>query len=183
MQTIKRIAISGKICSPEESRIAISAPHMSVYEFYGQGHTNYSFVSGIQSTKWILIGELFQRTSIIVDKLKKESRWAAQEGIAQWLEDRDRNPDLIPAKIAFAVEGWYTNGTAILPFKTGAFKPGLPVQIFVHEWDKNGFVPITTYGQNLSWFWTILIALAQPVSKVNGRVLPVYYPNEGKWDT
>ena len=120
------------------------------------------------------------RTGIIVDKFQKESRLAAQEGIAQFLDERDRNPDLIPAKLAFAVEGWNTNGKVLLPFKTGAFKPGLPIQIFLTKWDEKGFVPIATYGQNISWFWTIIIALAQPALRVNVKMLPVYYPNEGK---
>ena len=86
--------------------------------------------------------------------------------------------DLVPAKLAFAVEGWNTNGKALLPFKTGAFKPGLPIQIYLPKWE--GFVPITTFGQNISWFWTIMIALSQPVMRVNVKMLPVYYPNEGK---
>ena len=176
----------------------ISAPHMTVFDFHCQSQSLYGIVSGFLATKWPLVGKRdttqndskksyiiipfpglpLLRTGVVVDKLNQESRWAAQEGVAQWLEERDRCPDLVPAKLAFAVEGWNTNGKALLPFKTGAFKPGLPIQIYLPKWE--GFVPITTFGQNISWFWTIMIALSQPVMRVNVKMLPVYYPNEGK---
>ena len=119
-----------------------------------------------------------KRFSIIVDKLKKESRWQAQEAILKWLEKRDANPSLLPEKIIFTCEGWYTDGSKLLPFKNGAFKPGRPVQVYALSWE-SAFIPITTYGQNISWFLTTLILMAQPYTIFKSKALPVYYPNEG----
>ena len=120
-----------------------------------------------------------KRFSIIVDKLKKESRLQAHEAILKWLEDRDSNPSLLPEKIIFSCEGWYTNGSKLLPFKNGAFRPGRPVQVYVLSWE-TAFIPITTYGQNISWFLTTLIMMAQPYTIIKSRALPVYHPSDGK---
>ena len=120
-----------------------------------------------------------KRLSIIVDKLKKESRLQANEAILKWLEDRDSNPSLLPEKIIFCCEGWYTNGSKLLPFKNGAFRPGRPVQVYVLSWE-TAFIPITTYGQNISWFLTTLIMMAQPYTIIKSRALPVYHPSDGK---
>jgi len=169
----------GTECDPKESRIIVASPHMSLFEGIGHGHGNYLFssVSGAQTTKWPIFGTLVKRYSIIVDKLNKDSRRKAHEGITKWLDERDVNPDLLPEKIIFACEGWYTNGSKLLPFKNGAFRPGRPVQVYVMGWESD-FVPITTYGQNISWFWMILLVLAQPSTTVKSKALPVYYPNE-----
>ena len=35
----------------------ISAPHMTVFEFYVQSQALYSIVTGFQATKWPLVGK------------------------------------------------------------------------------------------------------------------------------
>jgi len=169
----------GVECDPSESRIIVVGPHMSIWEgiAHGHGNTLCSCVCGAQSTKWFMLGTLVKRLSIIVDKMKKESRLQANEAILKWLEDRDSDPSLLPEKIIFCCEGWYTNGSKLLPFKNGAFRPGRPVQVYVLSWE-TAFIPITTYGQNISWFLTTLIMMAQPYTIIKSRALPVYHPSD-----
>lgn len=77
------------------------------------------------------------------------------------------------------IAGWYTTGKMLLPFKTGAFKPGRPVQPYILKWDTEFNPTVTTYGQNISWFWTAMLTLAQPRINLTITGLPVYHPSEG----
>ena len=67
----------------------------------------------------------------------------------------------------------------LLPFKTGAFKPGRPVQPYILKWDTEFNPTVTTYGQNISWFLAGMLTLAQPWVNVTITGLPVYYPSQG----
>ena len=119
--------------------------------------------------------------TIFVDKSSKDSRKQTHEAIADWLDKYDKlDPDPLQKGLAIAPEGWYENGKMLLPFKTGAFKPGRPVQPAVIEWDKSFNPTVTTWGGNISWFWVHILTLAQPWVNVTVRNLPVYYPSEGK---
>ena len=103
----------------------------------------------------------------------------AKEAILEWLRQREANPDLVPGKIIFTPEGWYGNGSKLLPFKNGAFIAGQPVQVYTLSWG-SGFVPITTYGQNISWFLTMILMMAQPYTVLKSKAHPVYHPSEGE---
>ena len=122
---------------------------------------------------------MIQRSAIIVDKNERESRQQAQREVQEWFEKREQNPALLPHRLSLTPEGWFTNGSKILNFKTGAFKPGRPVQPVVFKWGSR-FAPIMTYGQDMSWFWTVLIQLAVPSTQLTAKILPVYHPNQGK---
>ena len=127
----------------------------------------------------LFAGPVIQRSAIIVDKNERESRQQAQREVQEWFEKREQNPALLPHRLSLTPEGWFTNGSKILNFKTGAFKPGRPVQPVVFKWGSR-FAPIMTYGQDMSWFWTVLIQLAVPSTQLTAKILPVYHPNQGK---
>ena len=120
--------------------------------------------------------------SIYVDKSNQESKRQAQRYILKWLEERDVNPNLLPEKIVFSAEGWLTNGSKLFPLKSGPFRPGRPVQVYILKWESE-FVPLTTLGQNFSWISTSLIMMAQPYTRLKSKVLPVYYPSEGNGES
>ena len=65
-----------------------------------------------------------KKVGIFVDKNDRDSRRKAQDSIAEWLHERDRNPELLPSRLGIMPEGWQTNGTKLLKFKSGAFIPG-----------------------------------------------------------
>jgi len=176
------VRYEGKECDVNESRIIVAAPHTSAFEFlgYSQGQYLCAGVAAKAATTWFIVGKLFKRLFIIVDKFKTDSRRQAKEEIVKWFQDREINPELVPEKIIFSCEGWYTNGSKLLPFKNGAFTAGRPIQVVTLTWEGSGFVPITTYGQNISWFWTGLLLMAQPYTTLISRQLPVYHPNEGE---
>ena len=69
-------------------------------------------------------GNYLKRFSILLDKADKSSREGAHQAIQNWLDQRQGDPSLLPDKLVFPVEGWYTNASKLLPFKHGAFKPG-----------------------------------------------------------
>jgi len=172
-----RFQLQGKLCSVEESRIIVCAPHTSIFEWFTQMEGLYTNIAGANSKDWYLLGPVIQRSAIIVDKNERESRQQAQREVQEWFEKREQNPALLPHRLSLTPEGWFTNGSKILNFKTGAFKPGRPVQPVVFKWGSR-FAPIMTYGQDMSWFWTVLIQLAVPSTQLTAKILPVYHPNQ-----
>ena len=65
-----------------------------------------------------------KKIGIFVDKNDRDSRRKAQDSIAEWLRERDRDPELLPSRLGIMPEGWQTNGSKLLKFKSGAFIPG-----------------------------------------------------------
>ena len=65
-----------------------------------------------------------KKVGIFVDKNDRDSRRKAQDSIADWLRERDRDPELLPSRLGIMPEGWQTNGSKLLKFKSGAFIPG-----------------------------------------------------------
>jgi len=166
--------------SAKECNIFVGAPHTTFFEFCVQGHFFLSMLTGVKATKWFLLGKIYKRYGIVVDKTNKDSRWAAHSAVSKWLEEGDKNPKRLPNKICFSPEGWYTTGKMLLPFKTGAFKPGRPVQPYILKWDTEFNPTVTTYGQNISWFLAGMLTLAQPWVNVTIIGLPVYYPSQAE---
>ena len=125
-----------------------------------------------------ILGPYLRRASIFVNKSDPGLKRQAGRHILQWLEERDVNPNLLPEKMIIFAEGWHTNGSKLLPLKSGPFRPGRPVQVCILKWESE-FVPLQTLGQNFSWMSTSLIMMAQPYTKLKAKALPVYYPSEG----
>ena len=95
--------------------------------------------------------------------------------IKEWLEQA---PDLESRRpLAVFPEGTVGNGKAMLPFKTGAFLPGVPVQPLLIKYN-NKYDTVTWAWKGIGAFQLVLLTLSQPYTRVTLRYLPVYYPNQ-----
>ena len=65
----------------------------------------------------------------------------------------------------------------MLPFKTGAFLPGVPVQPLLIKYN-NKYDTVTWAWKGIGAFQLVLLTLSQPYTRVTLRYLPVYYPNQ-----
>jgi len=173
-----------KVCEVSETRIHISAPHITVFELFLFGlDYRYTSLSKSGVLDWPILGGYFKRKAtgdgiIFVDKNCKDSRRKAHEAVANWLDKQDQlDPDPMERRLGIAPEGWYANGKILLPFKTGAFKPGRPVQVTLLIWDRDFNPTVTTWGMNISWFTAMILTLAQTSVHVTIKLLPVYYPS------
>ncbi len=103
---------------------------------------------------------------------RTESNNGVHKAIEERVTDRKSWPPL-----AFFPEGTTTNGQAVLPFKTGAFKPGMPVQPVVIRYKWHHIDPsdcaLGTWV-HLAWVWFSLYTL------IEIEYLPVYTPSDAE---
>lgn len=71
-------------------------------------------------------------------------------------------------------EGTTTNGKQLLPFKTGAFLAGAPVQPCMIKYTTNKVSPS---WDSIDAIWHVFLMLAEPTHKVTVYLLPVYKPS------
>jgi lysophosphatidylcholine acyltransferase/lyso-PAF acetyltransferase len=71
-------------------------------------------------------------------------------------------------------EGTTTNGHFLLPFKTGAFLAGVPLQPVILRYDVHSISPA---WESISAARHIFLMLANPVHSVTCYELPVYVPS------
>lgn len=74
-------------------------------------------------------------------------------------------------------EGTTTNGNFLLPFKTGAFLAGAPVQPVILRYDKGRVSPA---WETISAPRQIFLLLCNPFHGVTCYELPVYHPSEAE---
>ena len=65
----------------------------------------------------------------------------------------------------------------MLPFKTGAFLPGVPVQPLLIKYN-NKYDTLTWAWKGIGALQLFLLTLSQPYTRVTLKYLPVYYPNQ-----
>lgn len=71
-------------------------------------------------------------------------------------------------------EGTTTNGNFLLPFKTGAFLAGVPLQPVILRYDVHSISPA---WESISAARHIFLMLANPIHSVTCYELPVYVPS------
>jgi lysophosphatidylcholine acyltransferase/lyso-PAF acetyltransferase len=72
-------------------------------------------------------------------------------------------------------EGTTTNGNFLLPFRTGAFIAGVPVQPTIIKYGPSRVSPA---WETIGGIWHIFLMLANPLHSVTVYELPVYMPSE-----
>ncbi|CAL8468772.1 g8313 [Coccomyxa elongata] len=72
-------------------------------------------------------------------------------------------------------EGTTTNGVCLLPFKSGAFLAGAPVQPVILRYGEDRVSPA---WDSISPLWHALLLLANLFHSVSARELPIYYPSD-----
>ncbi len=107
---------------------------------------------------------------VLVDRANGQSRDDAKRLIRERMELKDAFSPLIVFP-----EGTTTNGRYLIPFKTSAFEPGLPVQPVYLKYNMRFFKP----------FWTTLPAgehikrsLGHFFSTIDMHVMPPYIPSD-----
>ena len=98
-----------------------------------------------------------------------------REVMKDWLEQESGRES--KRTLALFPEGTVGNGKAMLPFKTGAFLPGVPVQPLLIEYN-NKYDTLTWAWKGIGAFQLVLLTFSQPYTRVTLRYLPVYYPNQ-----
>jgi hypothetical protein len=78
--------------------------------------------------------------------------------------------------LMIAPEGTITNGTGLLPFKLGAFRPLVPIQPVVLFYPNR----VSVSWGNISLFWNMFNILTQIVNNAVIEVLPCVYPKHGE---
>eukprot|EP00884_Botryococcus_braunii_P006258 jgi/Botrbrau1/15633/Bobra.4_1s0018.1 len=137
-----------------------------------------SFVARGATKDLIMIGLISQNMGCIyVDREKA----AGAKGVSGLVKDRmvraaqgaaegERPMLLFP-------EGTTTNGKYFLPFKTGAFLAGAPVQPYLLKYGKGAINPS---WETIPATWHIFLMLCNPLHSVTVTEFPVYVPNEAE---
>ena len=112
---------------PDPKARIITPNHVSFFDpLYMYATYQPSFVAKKDVVNIPVFGSLFTAIQpILVDRLSPTSRADTGNEIhrrAHWNEEGTWNPTVI------FPEGTCTNGTALIAFKYGAFRPGIPVQ-------------------------------------------------------
>lgn len=172
------VTIKGKIAPAEEAPICIIAPHSSRFDnFLALGFIgNASFVAGrrkLESKICRPVNHLNQ--NIFVDQGNSCSSSNAKcEIVRRCNLHKHPNLDERWPRIGVMREGQYTNRRVLMRFKTGAFKPGKPVQPILIRYHKNTDIVTHDYDNSMRAIW---VTLCQPITRVELEYLPVYHPN------
>ena len=69
--------------------------------------------------------------------------------------------------------------SALLPFKTGAFRSGKPVQPVLVKYPNRLDTVTWTWDQPHGALTVALLTLSRPLTRIHIQILPVYYPSKG----
>lgn len=170
------VTIKGVRVSSEEAPILCMAPHSAFVDVL------VGFVCGLpvtvsrmENAHIPVIGTLFRLTeAIFVSRNEAQSRqWAMHE-----IRRRAATKGGWPQVMVFP-ESICTNRTCLIPFKTGAFAPGVPVQPLCirypnqHDW-------VTWMSAGPSLISIVILMMCMPSTRMEVEFLPVYYPSEAE---
>jgi lysophosphatidylcholine acyltransferase/lyso-PAF acetyltransferase len=134
-----------------------------------------SFVAKATIRKLPLVGVISEAMGCIF--VERETRGAGENGAGAAVRDRllrrERDPASCPQLLLFP-EGTTTNGKYLLPFKTGAFLTGAPVQPVLLRYSWRRFSPAWETITAARHFFLTFSQLHQSLEVV---YLPVYEPN------
>ncbi|BDA48874.1 probable lysophosphatidylcholine acyltransferase 1 [Coccomyxa sp. Obi] len=136
-----------------------------------------SFAARGGTEKLPLIGPISQSMDCIY--VEREARQAGTKGVATLVKERmqasasGQGKHLRP--MLLFPEGTTTNGNFLLPFKTGAFLAGVPVQPVILKYGKGRVSPA---WESISAPRHIFLMFATPFHSITAYELPVYVPTE-----
>ena len=166
--------ISTKGTRSSDAGVIVAAPHTNMldplfmYWLYWP-----SGVSAAENARVCMVGSIIRASqAILVDRNDPESRHAAVDAIGERaLTDAPWPPTLVFA------EGTCSNGRALITFKSGAFRPGVPIQPVAIKYSFSHFDPswVPTGPGKLTLLFRML---TQFVNFVSITYLPVVYPEE-----
>ncbi|EDQ88028.1 uncharacterized protein MONBRDRAFT_33064 [Monosiga brevicollis MX1] len=151
--------------------------HLSYFEPFALISLGYAHVSKSQvAAQWYWRLPMVFLQTLAVTREDRNSSSKAVNAIASHA-DRCLKGDLSMPLMIYP-EGTTTCGNAICRFKTGAFRPGVPIQPVVLRLFYTHFNPSESFESEL-WFWR---AFSQYAYHMKLEFLPVYYPTEEELD-
>lgn len=174
--TTRSSVAKGKGKSMPERPVAIVANHMSWVDIpVHMSHSFPSFVARDGTQNLPLIGIVSQKMQCLY--VQRENKGGQKQSVATQVKERmlhsRAHPEDKERPILLFPEGTTTNGQYLLPFKTGAFLAGVPVQPVVVKYRQGRFSPC---WESIDAKRHIFMILCEPYSAVTCYELPVYYP-------
>lgn len=170
------IEVKGQPAPTKVAPLAV-CNHLSYFEPFALISLGYAHVSKSQvAAQWYWRLPMVFLQTLAVTREDRNSSSKAVDAIASHA-DRCLKGDLSMPLMIYP-EGTTTCGNAICRFKTGAFRPGVPIQPVVLRLFYTHFNPSESFESEL-WFWR---AFSQYAYHMKLEFLPVYYPTEEELD-
>ncbi|KAG1664377.1 hypothetical protein FOA52_004710 [Chlamydomonas sp. UWO 241] len=139
-----------------------------------------SFAARDGTQDLMMIGYISSRMlqCVYVNRLKSTS--ASSQGVSAQIKQRmlakasPQSDDTDRLMLLFP-EGTTTNGKYLLPFKTGAFLAGVPLQPVIIKYHGTAFSPT---WDTINVFRQIWLLMCQPITHITCVELAVYHPSE-----
>ncbi|CAN4093818.1 unnamed protein product [Withania somnifera] len=159
---------------------AIVSNHVSYLDIlYHMSSSFPSFVAKRSVAKLPLVGLISKCLGCVY--VQRESKSPDFKGVSGFVNERIREAHQnksAPIMLLFP-EGTTTNGDFLLPFKSGAFLAGAPVQPVILRYPYQRFSPA---WDSISGVRHVIFLLCQFVNYVEAIWLPVYYPSQQEKD-
>jgi len=172
-----KVVVKGEQAPRGTAPIIVAAPHSSNLDVFIISLCGGSPVARIENSRTMAmwcIQDLCH--TIYVDRRSLESRQKAVNNIVE------RAKSLLPWPPLFIFpEGTTTNGTKLIRFQTGGFKPGVPVQPVTIMYSRPDLTTWTR-DQTHTLLQSFMRILVTPVQQVTVEYLPVYYPDSAELD-
>ena len=97
-----------------------------------------------------------------------------------------KNQNLEHRKVKASISGLNNKRnyfSALLPFKTGAFRSGKPVQPVLVKYPNRLDTVTWTWDQPHGAVTVALLTMSRPFTRIHIQILPVYYPSKGLFNT
>ncbi|KAL5704841.1 hypothetical protein ACHQM5_023212 [Ranunculus cassubicifolius] len=134
-----------------------------------------SFVAKRSVAKLPLVGLISKCLGCVY--VQRESKSSEAKGVSGVVTERiiEAHQDKFAPMMMLFPEGTTTNGDYLLPFKTGAFLPKVPVRPVILRYPYRRFSPA---WDTISGVRHVTLLLCQFVNYIEVVRLPVYYPSE-----
>ncbi|KAK9915142.1 hypothetical protein WJX75_005280 [Coccomyxa subellipsoidea] len=158
---------------------AIVSNHISYLDIIVHcAHSFPSFVARGNTKDMPLVGLISKKLQCIY--VNREFKKGNVAGVSGQVKDRMEMAAAgeLPATtrpLLLFPEGTTTNGKCLLPFKSGAFLAGAPVQPVILRYGEDRISPA---WESIGALWHSILMLANPFHSVTARQLPIYYPSE-----
>ncbi|GIQ80235.1 hypothetical protein KIPB_000998 [Kipferlia bialata] len=139
------------------------------FAIMAMGHGCYGFLAMAELRKAPVLGVAARAVDgVFVDRTSEASRAAAAEALKRRMQDTSQS------RVVVFPEAGTSDGSCLLQFRKGAFRPGLPLQPclirYPHRW------------YNQSWdsqsIWShVFNILSSPHNRVSITFMPVYHPS------
>ncbi|XP_067930277.1 lysophosphatidylcholine acyltransferase 1-like [Watersipora subatra] len=171
---INRQVVKGRQASSKEAPVIVMGPHSSFADTLGGAICGFpGVVSVIDNARLPLLGTLFRANqSIFVQRGDPDSRSKTAKAIRLRAEANGAWPQLV-----IFPEGMCATHTYLLPYKLGAFLPGVPVQLVTIKYPNR--LDLTTWvntGPGIGALFSLI--LCSPSLSIEVEFHPVYYPSD-----